>query len=107
MYQWLTARRAVRESNVPWPEAEYKILVRRLTYDCRDDEEDTQEALNDAAEELSADVTAHLGNGWSLHGSLSVVTNKEGGTTFTQALFKPSGTTPGGTKPVVTKRQRK
>ena len=85
MYQWLTARRAVRESNVPWPEAEYKILVRRLTYDCRDDEEDTQEALNDAAEELSADVTAHLGNGWSLHGlvrcqwePLSVGTGMEG-----------------------------
>ena len=45
-------------------------------------------------------------NGWSLHGSLSV-TNHEGVTTFTQALFKPSGTTPGGAKPVVTKRQRK
>ena len=45
-------------------------------------------------------------NGWSLHGSLSVVTDKGGGTTFTQALFKPSGTTPGGAKPVVTKRQR-
>jgi hypothetical protein len=91
-------------------EAEYKILVRRLKYDCRDDEEDIQEALNDAAEELSADVTAHLGNGWSLHGSLSVGTTgmngNEGGTTFTQALFKPSGTTPGGAKPVVTKRQR-
>ena len=88
-------------------EAEYKILMRRQTYDYPYNEEDKQEALNDAAEELSADVTAHLGNGWSLHGSLSVVTNKEGGTTFTQALFKPSGTTPGGTKPVVTKRQRK
>ena len=87
-------------------EAEYKILVRRQKNAYQDFEEDTQEALNDAAEELSADVTAHLGNGWSLHGSLSV-TNHEGVTTFTQALFKPSGTTPGGAKPVVTKRQRK
>ena len=87
-------------------EAEYKILVQRRGY-AGHLEEDIQEALNDTAEELSADVTAHLGNGWSLHGSLSVVTDKEGGTTFTQALFKPSGTTPGGTKPVVTKRQRK
>jgi len=87
-------------------EAEYKILMRRQTYDYPYNEEDKQEALNDAAEELSADVTAHLGNGWSLHGSLSVVTDKGGGTTFTQALFKPSGTTPGGAKPVVTKRQR-
>jgi len=87
-------------------EAEYKILMRRQTYDYPYNEEDKQEALNDAAEELSADVTAHLGNGWSLHGSLSV-TNHEGVTTFTQALFKPSGTTPGGAKPVVTKRQRK
>ena len=102
--QWLTARRAVRESNVPWPEAEYKILVRHQESSYH--EHDTQEALNDAAEELSADVTAHLRNGWSLHGSLSVVRPGPGDTTFTQALFKPSGTTPGGTKPVVTKRQR-
>ena len=45
-------------------EAEYKILMRRQTYDYPYNEEDKQEALNDAAEELSADVTAHLGNQW-------------------------------------------
>jgi len=45
-------------------EAEYKILVRRKKCIPGDFEEDTQEALNDAAEELSADVTAHLGNQW-------------------------------------------
>ena len=89
-------------------EVEYKILVRQsgpveLGPGSRDKVH--REAMHDAAEQLSADVTAHLRNGWSLHGSLSV-TNHEGVTTFTQALFKPSGTTPGGAKPVVTKRQR-
>ena len=64
-------------------------------------------ATENNAQHFSADVTAHLRNGWSLHGSLSVVTHGLEITTFTQALFKPSGTTPGGTKPVVTKRQRK
>jgi hypothetical protein len=101
-------------------EAEYKILVRRSRiFDHRgadrnqgrikDDPIDRSgtKAMHIAAEELSADVTAHLRNGWSLHGSLSVVTvGNYADTTFTQALFKPSGTTPGGTKPVVTKRQR-
>jgi len=90
-------------------EVEYKILVRQsgpveLGPGSRDKVH--REAMHDAAEQLSADVTAHLRNGWSLHGSLSVVRPGPGDTTFTQALFKPSGTTPGGTKPVVTKRQR-
>ena len=79
-------------------EAEYKILMTR-----RDD----FDTVDDAAKELSADVTEHIRDGWSLHGSLSVTNNNHGSLmTFTQALFKPSGTTPGGTKPVATKRQR-
>ena len=81
-------------------EAEYKILVRTWQISIQNPDESD-------AEQFSADVTAHLRNGWSLHGSLSVVTHGPEITTFTQALFKPSGTTPVGTKPVVTKRQRK
>ena len=97
--------------------AEYKILMK-----CSEDfEEDkasdksggrviTCDGQEEAAEELSAEVTAHIRDGWSLHGSLSVTVhsnhNRYGLLTFTQALFKPSGTTPGGTKPAATKRQR-
>ena len=100
--------------------AEYKILMK-----CSKDFEKSKasdksggrvitcDGQEEAAEELSAEVTAHIRDGWSLHGSLSVTVHSNHRSnyhnrllTFTQALFKPSGTTPGGTKPVATKRQR-
>ena len=89
--------------------AEYKILM-KCSQDFEEEERTISMDAEDAAEELSAEVTAHIRDGWSLHGSLSVTVhrnhNRYGLLTFTQALFKPSGTTPGGTKPVATKRQR-
>ena len=86
--------------------AEYKILM-KCSQDFEEEERTISMDAEDAAEELSADVSAHLRDGWSLHGSLSVCAlSQNGHLTFTQALFKPSGTKPGGTKPVVTKRQR-